>query len=113
MHGRRSRNLEIAHLSEVKKIYHLAYEREYEYREDTELSIGYFLTPEEAKEAKEGLKDKPGFSEYPDGFLIEELRLGLAVDWRDGFFSEIGPPPKDAEAEYFDLPFALSKSRSR
>lgn len=100
-------------MSKPEKIYHLAYEREYEYREDTELSIGYFLTFEEAREAKEGLKNKPGFCECPDGFLIEELRLGLAVDWKDGFFSESGPPPKDAEAEYFDLPFALSKPRSR
>ena len=99
-------------MNKVTSIYHLAYEREYDYREDTELSIGYFLSSEEAKEAAEKLKDRPGFSDHPEGFIIEELGIGLAVDWEGGFFSESGPPPKDATSEYFELPFALSKPKS-
>ena len=49
------------------------------------------------------LKDKPGFRNYPDGFEIHAVTLGM-TGWQEGFISTIGPPPKDAEGEVFDLP---------
>ena len=95
-------------MSGKSSIFQVYYEREYDYREDTELVVGFYRSREEAEKAVSELSSKPGFSDYPEGFEIDEIRLGL-TGWRDGFYSEAGPPPKDAESEYFDLPCFLIK----
>ena len=85
------------------KVYGVFYEREYLDREDTELSIETYATEKEALSVIEELRTKPGFRDFPDGFQIDETRLGL-TGWRDGFVSVVGPPPKDAKGEVFDIP---------
>lgn len=84
-------------------VYDLWFIREYEHREDTELHIGVYASEVDAQAAVQSLKDKPGFRDYPDGFNIVPARLGL-TGWVEGFVTEIGPPPKDAAGEAFDLP---------
>lgn len=84
-------------------VYDLWFIREYDKREDTQLHIGIYASKEAAQEAVRQLRDKPGFSDYPEGFEIVSTKLGL-TGWVDGFITNFGPPPKDAKAEAFDLP---------
>ena len=84
-------------------VYDLWFVREYEHREDTQLHIGIYASEADAAAAVEALKDKPGFRDYPEGFDIVPTRLGL-TGWQDGFVTNIGPPPKDAKGEAFDVP---------
>ncbi len=84
-------------------VFDLWFTREYDHREDTELHIGIYASEREALAAVEALKEKPGFSDYPDGFDVIPTKLGL-TGWQDGFVTSIGPPPKDAAGEAFDLP---------
>ncbi|MBB3692044.1 hypothetical protein [Sphingomonas sp. BK580] len=84
-------------------VFDLWFTREYDHREDTELHIGIYATEPEALAAIEALREKPGFCEYPDGFDVIPTKLGL-TGWQDGFVTSIGPPPKDATGEAFDLP---------
>jgi len=85
------------------KVYNLHFIREYDDREDTELSIGTYASKADALAAVEQLKGKTGFRDFPEGFEIDEIALGL-TGWRDGFVSVVGPPPKNACGEVFDLP---------
>jgi homoserine kinase type II len=84
-------------------VYDLWFVREYEHRDDTEIHIGIYASEADAQAAVQLLKEKPGFREYPDGFDITPQRLGL-TGWTEGFVTEIGPPPKDANGEAFDIP---------
>ena len=84
-------------------VYDLWFVREYEHREDTELHIGIYASEADALAVIETLKDKPGFRDYPEGFEINATKLGL-TGWQDGFVTNIGPPPKDANGEAFDVP---------
>lgn len=84
-------------------IYHLFFEREFPDREDVSISIGFFSKKTDALKVIEDLRIKPGFKEYPDGFVIDRITLGH-FGFRDGFESIIGPPPKDKDGEVFDLP---------
>ncbi len=84
-------------------VYGLSYTREYEDREDTELSIGVYASEQDAARAIDCLRDKPGFRDYPEGFEIHPLRLGR-TSWESGFVTVFGPPPKDSQGEAFDLP---------
>ena len=84
-------------------VYDLWFVREYEDREDTELHIGIYASEADATAAVELLSGKLGFRDYPQGFEVHETRLGQ-TGWQDGFVTTFGPPPKDAEAEAFDLP---------
>ena len=67
-------------------VYHLWYEREYPDREDTELNIGIYATEAAALEAAEQLKEQVGFRDYPEGFNIYPVTLGL-TGWTEGFVS--------------------------
>ena len=100
-------------MSGSSSIFQVYYEREYDYREDTELDCGIFRSREEAEEAVRNLSTKPGFKDFSEGFRIDELRFDAKTGWEDGFFTEVGPPPKDADAEYFDLPFWMSRPRKQ
>ena len=51
----------------------------------------------------ERLKAKTGFRDFPDGFQVLPIKLGL-TGWAEGFIKKYGPPPKDANGEAFDLP---------
>lgn len=84
-------------------VYDLWFVREYEHREDTELHIGIYAAEAEAVAVVEALKDKPGFCDHPEGFDIIPTKLGM-TGWKEGFVTNIGPPPKDAEGEAFDVP---------
>ena len=84
-------------------VYNLWFIREYEHREDTELHIGVHASEADALAAVETLKIEPGFRDYPEGFDVVPTKLGV-TGWQRGFVTEIGPPPKDAEGEAFDLP---------
>lgn len=84
-------------------VYDLWFTREYEDREDTELHIGIYATRADAEVAIDTLKDKPGFRDYPEGFEAHEVELGH-TGWQYGFTTTVGPPPKDAAGESFDLP---------
>jgi hypothetical protein len=95
--------LETGALNKDLKIYHLFYERECEDRENVELSIGYFLLKEDAISVMKELRIKPGFMDFPEGFVVDEITLGH-YGFRDGFESILGPPPKDACGEVFDVP---------
>lgn len=84
-------------------LYSLYFTREYDHRQDTELSIGIYSSREEAEAIVERLQNKPGFNEYPEGFAIHETRVGL-TGWVEGFITTYGQPPKGAASEAFDLP---------
>jgi|CXWL01.1.fsa_nt_gi homoserine kinase type II len=84
-------------------VYDLWFTREYDDREDTELQIGIYASEADALAVVAVLKDKPGFRDYPEGFDIQPTRLGM-TGWQAGFVTTIGPPPKDAAGEAFDLP---------
>jgi homoserine kinase type II len=84
-------------------VYDLWFTREYEDRESTQLHIGIYGSRADADAAVDMLRDKPGFRDYPQGFEAHEVQLGLS-GWQYGFTTTIGPPPKDAAGEAFDLP---------
>lgn len=46
--------------------------------------LGVYSSEEEAKNAIESLKDKSGFKDYPDDFVIDEYELNK-ICWSDGF----------------------------
>jgi homoserine kinase type II len=52
--------------------------------EDEAWLIGVFRTEQEANEAINALAHKPGFVDYPDGFLISPYGLGKR-HWTEGF----------------------------
>jgi homoserine kinase type II len=84
-------------------VYDLWFIREHKDREDTELHIGIYGSRADAEAAIAKLKDKPGFRDYPEGFEAHEVELGH-TGWQYGFTTTIGPPPKDAGGQAFDLP---------
>ncbi len=84
-------------------VYDLWFTREYEHREDTELHIGIYASETEALAVVEKLRAKPGFRDHPEGFDIVPTTLGM-TGWQEGFITTIGPPPKGASGEAFDLP---------
>ena len=55
-------------------VYLLWYVREWAEGEDTELLIGVYRNEAAANDAIERVKDKPGFVEYPKGFLAVRAR---------------------------------------
>ena len=83
------------------KVFDLRFTRTYCDRGDTELGIGIYETRAEAQAAIESLKKKPGFCDHPQGFAINESRLGQ-TDWEFGFFTTFGAPPTDAQANATD-----------
>jgi hypothetical protein len=94
----------------MRVLYELYFEREYEYREDTQLCIGLFETQEEAQDVITQLEVKAGFCDFPDGFVIYEKCVGM-IGWQEGFETKPGPPPKDAAAEYFDIPAWMESTK--
>jgi hypothetical protein len=48
--------------------------------------IGVYATENDAMAAQVRLKDKPGFSNYPEGFQIAEETIGRD-HWEEGFIS--------------------------
>jgi hypothetical protein len=84
-------------------VYDLWFTREYDDRKDAELHIGIYATRADAEAAINTLKGKAGFQDYPEGFQAHEIELGH-TGWQYGFITTIGPPPKDAAGEAFDLP---------
>jgi hypothetical protein len=52
--------------------------------DDTELLIGVYGTERDAKPAIERLRNKPGFADFPQGFLIERYEVNQD-HWTEGF----------------------------
>jgi hypothetical protein len=91
-------------------IYALWYEREYQYREDTELLIGIFSSKALAEAAIDSLRDQSGFRDAPDGFNIYPMELDRS-GWTKGFVSLLesemiaqGYEPLDKRNDVWDLP---------
>ena len=55
--------------------------------EKNEKLIGIYGTEAEAKSAMKRLSDKPGFSSYAEGFLMDAYELGKD-HWTEGYFTE-------------------------
>ena len=53
--------------------------------DDIELLIGVYETKEAAEAAIDRLRNKRGFVDFPEGFLIEGYELGKD-NWTEGFF---------------------------
>jgi hypothetical protein len=83
------------------RVFDLRFTRSYCDRADTELGIGIYETRAEAQAAIESLRLKPGFCEHPEGFAINQSNLGQ-TDWKFGFFTTFGGPPKDAQIHATD-----------
>jgi hypothetical protein len=63
------------------------------------LLIGVYATEEGAKTAVEGLKDKSGFVDYPDGFEYHSYEVGVETEeWKDGFIDDESDEPEDEES---------------
>ena len=67
-----------------KEVQILWFVRERAECEDIELLIGVYETKDAAEAAIDRLRNKPGFVDFPEGFLIEGLELGKD-NWTDGF----------------------------
>jgi len=80
----------------MTQVYDLWFEREYPDREDTELHIGIYASEGDAAEAIVRLKDQPGFRDYPEGFTIHPVTLGV-TGWQEGFVT-VFLPAKEREA---------------
>jgi hypothetical protein len=52
--------------------------------EDTELLIGVYQTEQDASAAIERLKGKPGFADFPQGFMAEWYEVNKG-HWSEGF----------------------------
>lgn len=74
----------------MAQVYDLWFEREYADREDTALHIGIYETEGDAMDAIARLRDQPGFRDFPAGFNIYPVRLGL-TGWTEGFVTEFVP----------------------
>ena len=55
--------------------------------------IGVYSSKERAEQAIERLKKKPGFRDYPDGFLIDCYELDQD-NWTEGFITVTAPSPE-------------------
>ncbi len=74
----------------MTQVYDLWFEREYPDREDTELHIGIYETAAAAVEAISRLRDQPGFRDFPEGFNVYPVTLGV-TGWHEGFETEFVP----------------------
>jgi len=63
-----------------------SYERSPDCEEDVK-TIGIYATRIEAEAAIARLSQQPGFSAFPDHFVIDEYELGKDC-WQEGFFTE-------------------------
>lgn len=80
-------------MSAMTIVYDLWFEREYPDRGDTELRIGIYATEADAAEAVGRLRDKPGFRDFPEGFNIYSVTLGM-TGWQEGFVTVFTPARK-------------------
>ena len=62
------------------------------------LLLGAYPYEEDAKEAIQRLKDKPGFVDYPEGFEYHDYELGVEVEqWKEGFTEDQSDDPDGGE----------------
>jgi len=65
-------------------VYLLWFVQEQQDSEDIELLIGIYASEDDAKEAIERVKGKPGFVDFPAGFEIHPHKIGRD-GWTEGF----------------------------
>jgi homoserine kinase type II len=59
--------------------------------EDDEIKfIGGYSSGQAAEDAIDRLKNKPGFRDYPEGFLVDAYEVGKD-HWAEGFFTYYPP----------------------
>ncbi len=69
----------------MPKVYVLQHERDTEDGADTKL-VGIYGSEEQAKEALERARERPGFIDHQGGFSIDGYELGRD-QWESGFVS--------------------------
>ncbi|MBU0800336.1 MAG: hypothetical protein KKA05_04965 [Alphaproteobacteria bacterium] len=52
---------------------------------DEDRVVGIYSSEEKAQAALERYKNKPGFIDKPNAFLIEKITLGKITGWTSGF----------------------------
>jgi hypothetical protein len=67
----------------MRAVFILQHEYEQWGKDEAKL-IGVYRSRDEAESAISRLRDKPGFSHWPDGFTIDECSLG-EDNWTEGF----------------------------
>jgi hypothetical protein len=72
----------------MKSVFILWHIDELEDQDDDYKLIGVYATREDAERAINRTKDKPGFCDQPDGFVIDEYEIGMD-HWQDGYFTVI------------------------
>jgi hypothetical protein len=65
----------------------LWYEHGGEYHDNDSVLIGVYSSEENAAAARERVKDKPGFVERPEGFIISRYELNKD-HWTGGFIKD-------------------------
>ena len=65
----------------------LHYDQETFDDDDQEKQIGVYSTEERAQQAIERLRDKPGFRDFPERWMISDIVLDKDSFWTDGFIT--------------------------
>lgn len=68
----------------MQKVYYLHHIRDKGTEDEDNKAIGTYSSYELAEAAKNRLKDKPGFIDYPDDFYIDEYIIDKDY-WENGF----------------------------
>ncbi len=70
----------------MKEVFILDHVPEFENGEEDTKFIGVYSSYEEAEKARTRAVKQPGFSDYPDGFMIN-LHILNHGNWTEGFFT--------------------------
>ncbi|WP_018694371.1 DUF7336 domain-containing protein [Algicola sagamiensis] len=68
----------------MKNVYVVMHEHVYDDEDGDIKMVGIYSSEAKAKEAVEMLKERPGFSAAPDGFLIDVYQLD-ETHWLEGY----------------------------
>jgi len=74
-----------AHYDQGLRRWH--YDQETLADEEHEKLIGAYSTEERAQQAIDRLRDKPGFRDFPDRWVTDEIVVDKDSFWTDGFIS--------------------------
>ena len=79
-------------------VYVLQHSREVEDGDEDVKFIGVFSTEDKGQAAIAELRDKPGFSLYPDGFVLDRYELDR-LWWTEGFVTITPKRPETDEED--------------
>jgi hypothetical protein len=86
----------------MKSVFTLEHSYEKTNGEDETKFIGVYSTEEEAKKAVDRLKDRPGFCDRPDHFIIDEYELDKD-NWAEGFASVLNIQVKNKQNDWMTV----------